>query len=97
MDKSGLMEETLDRYNTRYNPTRNGWQSIHCPNQAGHAQGDKNPSCRLNLTLGLARCMGCDLNGDAYNIIMLIEGIDFLTAKQRAGTVYAAIESDYLF
>ena len=96
-DKPGLMEQTLDRYNIRYNPTRSGWQSIHCPNQAGHAQGDRNPSCRLNMTHGLAKCNACELNGDAYNVIMLIEGIDFREAKARIGGVYVEAESDYLF
>ena len=96
-DKGAVMEQVLDRYGTRFNPTRSGWQSIRCPNQDAHAQGDRNPSCRLSLTLGLARCMGCDLNGDGYNIVMLIENVDFVTAKKQLGEVYVPVESDYLF
>ena len=54
-DKGALMEQVLDRYNIRFNPTKSGWQSIRCPNQDAHAQGDRNPSCRVSLTLGFAR------------------------------------------
>ena len=96
VDKSELVQDTLDKAGIRYNPTRNGWQPIQCPNEAGHANGDRNPSCRLNLQLGLVKCHGCDLVGDAYNIVMKIEGIDFVTAKGRIGGVVEAVESDWI-
>ena len=96
MDKSGLIEQVLDRYNTTYNTNKHSWQDIHCPNQEGHAHGDKNPSCRLNLTLGLVKCMGCDLVGDGYNIVMTIEHVDFLQAKEQLGAVYEPQESTWI-
>lgn len=96
MEKPELMERILDTYNIRYNATRSGWQSVQCPNENGHAHGDRHPSARLNMTLGLIRCMGCDLNGDAYNVLMLIKGCDFKAAKDELGGVSVAVESDWL-
>jgi hypothetical protein len=96
MEKPELMERILDTYNIRYNATRSGWQSVQCPNEAGHAHGDRHPSARLNMTLGLIRCMGCDLNGDAYNVLMLIKGCDFKAAKDELGGVSVAVESDWI-
>jgi len=96
MEKPELMEKILDDYDIRYNATRSGWQSVRCPNEAGHAHGDQHPSARLNMTLGLIRCMGCDLNGDAYNVLMLIKGCDFKAAKDELGGVSVAVESDWL-
>ena len=97
MDKPDLMLKVLDRYDVRYETSRHGWQSVRCPNELAHSHSDENPSCRLNLTLGLMRCMGCDLNGDGYNVIMAIEGVDFKTALDQAGKVRDETESDWLF
>lgn len=97
MTKADLMEKVLDHYDVRYNPTRNGWQSIHCPNQYGHKQGDKNPSARVNMVEGAFACMGCMLKGDAYSLVMGIEGLTFPQAKEQLGSEIEAIESDYLF
>ena len=95
-DKGELIEQVLDRYGTRFNPARSGWQSIMCPNEAAHAHGDRNPSCRLNLTLGLVKCNACDLVGDGYNVVMTIEEVDFKGAKGQLGTVFEKIESDWI-
>jgi len=96
MDKPDLMEKVLDRYGIRFKPNHAGWQGIQCPDEAAHAHGDKNPSCRLNITLGLVRCMGCDLVGDGYNVMMTIENIDFLAAKEQLGKVRVEEESDWI-
>jgi hypothetical protein len=96
MEKPDLMDKLLDEYGTQYNATRSGWQSIHCPNDAGHARGDKNPSARLNMDLGLLFCNGCGINGDAYNVLMEIKGVDFKAAKDELGGVAPAIESDWI-
>jgi hypothetical protein len=97
IDKSELMIQTLDRYEIRYNPGRNAEQSIHCPNQDGHARGDKRPSCSLNLGKGVLFCQGCGLSGDAYSVIMQIEGIDFKQVTEQLGKPMVIIESDFLF
>ena len=86
----------LDRYDVRYQQHRSGWQSVRCPNEFGHARGDENPSARLNLTLGLLTCMGCELNGDAYTVVMVVEGVDFLAAKEQLGNPEVHKESDWI-
>jgi hypothetical protein len=96
MDKSELLEKVLDRYGTQFNPGRAGWQSIHCPNELGHAKGDENPSARVNLTIGMARCLGCGLSGDGYNIIMAVEDIDFKAALEALGSIAQKQESMWL-
>lgn len=96
MDKSELMIAVMDRYGVRYKPSYNGWQSVHCPNEDGHVHGDKNPSGRLNLTLGGYTCMGCDMKGDGYNLLMEMENLTFPQAKEQLGSTYVPIESDYL-
>ena len=95
-DKPELMMQLLDRYEVDYHPHRSGWQSVSCPNEFAHARGDVNPSARLNATLGLLRCMGCDVNGDAYNLVMAIDGVDFLAAKKKLGDPESIKEEDWL-
>jgi hypothetical protein len=97
VDKGELMIGVLERYDVRYADHRSGWQSVRCPNEYGHAHGDENPSARLNLTLGLMTCMGCDLNGDGYNVVMSIENVGFKEALELAGKVEREEESDWLF
>jgi len=84
----------LDRYNTRYNPNRNGEQSISCPNKTAHP--DRNPSCSLNLGKGVLYCQGCGLAGDAYNVLMSIENVAFGDATEQLGKPYVTVESDFL-
>jgi hypothetical protein len=90
------MIQVLDTYQVDFRWNAAGWQSVSCPNEFGHANYDQNPSARLNLTLGLMRCMGCDLNGDAYTVVMTVEGVDFLAAKARLGNPYPVKEEDWL-
>jgi len=95
-DKTETLITVLDRYQTRYNPNRNGEQSISCPNTEAHTHGDRNPSCSLNLGKGVLYCQGCGLSGDAYSIIMQIEHIEFLEATEQIGKPRVEIESDWL-
>lgn len=96
MDKSELMEVVLDRYNIRFNGSKNGWQPIRCPNEGAHTHGDTNPSCSLHLGYGSVNCHGCGLKGDGYSVLMEIEGIDFIRAKEQLGTINVAEESDWV-
>ncbi len=93
-DKSELLMSVLDRYEVRYNPNRSGEQSISCPNKDVHP--DRNPSCSLNITKGVLFCQGCGLSGDAYNVMMEIEDINFKQATEQLGRPYVLIESDFL-
>ena len=97
MEKPELLEQLLDTLDVRYNPTRTGWQSVRCPNEAAHPHGDRHPSARYNSTIGIIKCMGCELNGDAYNVVMTIKGCDFKAAKDELGGVSVVPESDWLF
>ena len=94
--KTALMEAVLDRYGVRFSPTHSGWQSVRCPNIDGHANQDAHPSARLNLTLGLMRCLGCDLNGDGYNVVMAVESCDFRKAVEMLGNPETRVESDWV-
>jgi len=95
-DKTEQLMTTLDRYETRYNPNRSNEQSISCPNTEAHTHGDRNPSCSLNLGKGVLFCQGCGLSGDAYNIVMQIEHLDFKQAMKSLGKPYVITESDFL-
>ncbi len=96
-DKADLLEKVLDRYDVDFNRTRSGWQSVRCPNELGHARGDENPSARINLTLGMAKCLACGLSGDGYNIIMAVEDINFKAALEALGSIAQREESMWLF
>ena len=95
-DKTELLMSVLDRYEIRYNPNRNSEQSIHCPNQAGHARGDKRPSCSLNLGKAVLFCQGCGLCGDAYSVVMQIEGTTFLQVTEQLGKPRVIEESNFI-
>ena len=52
-------------------------------------------SARVNLTIGMIACMACDLSGDAYTLLMVVEGIDFKEAADRIGSP-SKTEEDWL-
>ena len=95
-DKTQLLGTVLDRYEINYNPNRNAEQMIHCPNQNGHARGDRRPSCSLNLGKAVLFCQGCGLSGDAYSVVMQIEGIDFKEVTEQLGKPLVIEESNWL-
>lgn len=97
VDKGTLMETVLEKYDIPYKQSYAGWQTIHCPNEYGHANGDLHPSARVNLTVGMFACQGCDMKGDAYNIIQTIENIDFKAAKEQLGGISVVEEPEFLF
>ena len=96
VDKGEMIQQVLDRYDIRYKPNYNGWQTIHCPAVDRHPRGDRNPSARVNVIIGGFKCMACLLSGDAFTLLMEIEGVDFLQAKEQLGNPVVRIESDYL-
>jgi len=95
-DKTALLESVLDRYDVKFNGSRNGEQPIRCPNQDGHSHGDRRPSCSLNLGKGVLYCQGCGLSGDAYSVVMQIENIPFVQVTEQLGKPLVEIESDWL-
>jgi phage/plasmid primase-like uncharacterized protein len=44
----------------------------------------------LGNNAGLYYCHTCGKGGDGYSLIMIMEGCDFVTAKQRATTISTA-------
>jgi len=74
-NKTILMERTLDRYDCRYRDNRRGWQPVHCINEVAHSHGDRNPSASVNLDYGYYNCHSCDLKGDAYALLLELEGM----------------------
>ncbi len=90
------MDKLLVHYDVRYHPSRNGWQTIRCPNEYAHQHGDKNPSARVNIVEGAFICHACGVKGDAYSVWMGINGVDFMAAKKELGGDTFRPESSYL-
>jgi DNA primase len=75
-------------------PAGHGWRKMRCINEAGHARGDRNPSASVNPTTGRYTCFACGLSGDAYDLLMQLEGIDFLKARATLGGVASPREEE---
>ena len=86
IDKSELLQKVLDRYQARYNPSKNRWQQIRCINTPAHMHGDKNPSASVNMQLGEYVCHACGLRGDGYGLLMELEGVSFKDALAQLGS-----------
>ena len=84
-DKTQLILYVLDKYDVRYNPSRMGWQKVRCFNEYGHTFGDRNPSGSVNLGYGYYRCFACDMGGDGYEILRLLEGWDVKQVNDAFG------------
>lgn len=67
------IQEVLDFYNVKYDPTKHREQPIRCPNPS-HA--DKHPSCSLNLARQLFKCFSCDVAGGIGALVQLLSGQD---------------------
>lgn len=97
IDKSELLMTALDRYDVRYNATRSGWQAVRCPNEFAHVHGDRNESASIHIGRGAFNCHACDLAGDGYNIVMGVEDVDFITAKEYLGGTEVVREDNWIF
>jgi len=58
---------------------RSGWVKMKCP-----FHGDTHASAAINVQENAYKCFACDVQGDAYDIIMHEEGVNFVKAKQLA-------------
>ena len=79
-----LLVRFLEDRGVRFHPGRLGWQKVSCYG-VGHSRGDRNPSASINLTRGKYKCFGCELEGDAVDLLMLETGLDFAGALVRMG------------
>ena len=82
--RSPLLVRFLEEKGVRFHPGRLGWQKVSCYG-VGHSHGDRNPSASINLTRGRYKCFGCDLSGDAVDLVMQETGLDFGAALARMG------------
>lgn len=73
------IEGVLDFYGVEYDDAKSGNQKVLCP-----FHDDTVASASVNLDLGLFNCYGCPVAGDAIELLMDQEGLDFLEAKRRA-------------
>lgn len=83
--KGEQMRQVLDRHGTHYRPDHLGWQKVRCINSGAHSHGDRNPSASVNVTEGAYTCFACGLKGDAYSLLMQLEGMDFKEAVSALG------------
>jgi len=91
------MEAVLDRYDARYSRTRTGWQKISCINEPGHMHGDRNPSASVNLTTGQYRCFGCEIGGDGFDLLFVLEGIKADKVNEALALERVDSGGDWLF
>ena len=79
----------LEHYGTFNVPDYGGWHAIKCP-----FHDDRRASASVNPDEGVFRCHACEIKGDAYAIVMSVEGVGFPEAKERVtqvtGVSYAA-------
>jgi hypothetical protein len=79
---SQFLEERGVRLHSRY-----GWQKISCINDSAHPRGDRNPSASVNLTEGKYKCFACDMGGDVYDLLNVLEGLTYKQALTTLGSV----------
>ena len=61
--------EAYLRGRLRFGPSRNGSNfMVSCPRPELHKNGDKNPSCSVDVSKGLVHCFVCGLSGNVYQI-----------------------------
>ena len=84
MTKGELLRTFLEDRGARIYD-RAGDQRLRCPFTERHARGDRRPSASVNLTKGRFKCWSCDLSGDVYDLLQVLENLDFVTARRRLG------------
>ena len=57
-------------------------KAFHCPNAAGHHNGDKRPSAGFFGDGTRWRCQGCGAGGSAWDLVMVAKGITFREARR---------------
>lgn len=83
--KGELLRSYLEEQGVRRFIGYGQWKKISCINDLGHPRGDRNPSASVNLDKGYYKCFACDLSGDVYDIVQMLENLDFPQAYRRLG------------
>ena len=61
--------ESYLRQHLRFSAKKDGPNlQVHCPRPELHKNGDKNPSCSVDVDDGLIHCFGCGLSGNVYQV-----------------------------
>lgn len=76
------LAELLESLDIRFNPDRDGEQSIRCPFPD---HDDRHASARLNLGKGLVCCHGCGCSGDVVGVLAKVNGLTISQAYELAG------------
>ena len=85
--KGELLQTFLEERGLYVPPGTGGWRKVSCINDAAHPRGDRNPSASVNLVKGKYKCFACDLGGDVYDLLLVLEGLDFNAARAKLGVV----------
>jgi len=93
-DKTELMLFVLERYQCRYKPNRMGWQKVRCLDKGAHYHGDRNPSASVNLGIGRYHCFSCGLEGDGYELLRHLEGLNVKQVNDMSAVTPAPPEID---
>ena len=72
--KAASLEAVFEHYGARW-PSGSGERPGLCP-----VHDDTRPSCTINTTTGVYYCFTCGASGNAVNLIMVKEGLDYATA-----------------
>lgn len=73
------IEGVLDKYGVEYNPDKDRNQQVRCV-----FHDDSHASASVNLGSGVFNCFTCSVAGDAIELLMSQEGIEFREAKRQA-------------
>ena len=70
------------------NLSKTNKRMAHCPNKAGHKNGDRNASLSFIPNGEGFKCFGCGARGDVFNLYMLRHGCDFKTAVSELAGLF---------
>lgn len=73
------IEGVLDKYGVEYRGDKDGNQQVRCP-----FHNDRRASASVNLGEGVFNCFTCHVQGDAIELLMAQEGLEFKDAKRTA-------------
>lgn len=79
MNDKPAIDAIVKHYGGQLPYGRSGWVKMKCP-----FHGDTHASAAINVQENAYKCFACDVQGDAYDIIMHEEGVNFVKAKQLA-------------
>jgi DNA primase len=84
------IEPILRHYGAEHVPgERSGWRKMRCP-----FHDDTTASASVNNQYNSFKCHSCPVWGDAYQIVMQVEGVSFAQAKSIAQGIAETDDAD---